>query len=60
MSERQQVTAIRVANIPADDFERQVESDQPPTVTRAYCPDFIARGRIGRERMGILNYQAVL
>jgi len=33
MSERQQVTAIRVANIPADEFERQVESAQPPTVT---------------------------
>lgn len=33
MSERQQVTAIRVANIPEHDFERQVESDKPPTVT---------------------------
>lgn len=34
MSERQQVTAIRVANVPADEFERQVESDNPPTVTK--------------------------
>lgn len=33
MSERQQVTAIRVANVPAPDFERQVESANPPTVT---------------------------
>lgn len=34
MSERQQVTAIRVANVPAEDFERQVESENPPTVTK--------------------------
>ena len=33
MSKRQAVTAIRVANVPAADFERQVESDAPPTVT---------------------------
>lgn len=33
MSDRQIKTAIRVANVPADEFERQVESDQPPTLT---------------------------
>jgi hypothetical protein len=33
MSRDQMHDAIRVANIPADDFERQVESDEPPTVT---------------------------
>jgi hypothetical protein len=33
LSRRQAVTAIRVANVPADEFERQVESDSPPTVT---------------------------
>jgi len=33
MSKRQAVTAIRVANIPGDDFEQLVESDNPPTVT---------------------------
>lgn len=33
MSDRQIKTAIRVANIPAADFERQVESANPPTVT---------------------------
>jgi hypothetical protein len=32
MSKHQQVQAIRVANIPAADFERQVEPS-PPTVT---------------------------
>lgn len=34
MSERQQLTAVRVANVPADEFERQVESDRPPTVSQ--------------------------
>ena len=33
MSKDQQVTAVRVANVPADDFERQIDSDTPPTVT---------------------------
>lgn len=33
MSKRQAVTAIRVANVPAADFEAQVESPTPPTVT---------------------------
>jgi hypothetical protein len=34
LSKRQEVTAVRVANVPADDFEAAVESDDPPTVTR--------------------------
>jgi hypothetical protein len=34
MSERQQVTAVRLHNIPEDDFKAQVESDNPPTVTQ--------------------------
>ena len=33
MSDRQIKTAIRVANVPAEDFEKQVESANPPTVT---------------------------
>lgn len=33
MSPRQTKQAIRVANVPAEDFERQVESDKPPTVS---------------------------
>ena len=33
MSKRQQVTAIRVANVPDDEFEASTESDDPPTVT---------------------------
>ena len=34
LSKHQQVQAIRVANVPAADFERQVESPKPPTVTK--------------------------
>lgn len=34
MSERQQKTAIRTANVPEDQFEKAVESDNPPTVTQ--------------------------
>lgn len=34
MSDRQIKTAIRVANVPAEEFERQVESNNPPTVTK--------------------------
>lgn len=34
MSKRQQVTAVRVANVPEADFERQVESRNPPTVSK--------------------------
>jgi hypothetical protein len=33
MSKDQQVTAVRVANVPADQFEAAVESETPPTVT---------------------------
>lgn len=34
MSERQRKTALRVANVPDEDFERQVESASPPTITK--------------------------
>lgn len=34
MSRDQMHTALRVANVPADEFERQVESATPPTVTK--------------------------
>jgi hypothetical protein len=33
MSERQQVTAVRVANVPEPEFEAAIESEEPPTVT---------------------------
>ncbi|MEL0030834.1 MAG: hypothetical protein VW778_08275 [Betaproteobacteria bacterium] len=34
LSERQKVTALRVASIPQPEFEMEVESDQPPTITK--------------------------
>lgn len=34
MSDHQRKQALRVANVPEDDFERQTESDSPPTVTK--------------------------
>ena len=34
MSERQEKTASRVANIPEQEFEAVVESDDPPSVTK--------------------------
>jgi len=33
ISERQQVTAVRVANVPAAEFDEAIESDNPATVT---------------------------
>jgi hypothetical protein len=34
MSPHQAKQAVRVANVPADDFERQGESPTPPTITK--------------------------
>ena len=34
MSEHQEKQAVRVANVPADEFETAIDSDDPPTVTR--------------------------
>ena len=34
LSRDQQVTAVRVANVPAEEFEAAIESDNPPTVTK--------------------------
>lgn len=33
MSERQVKTAVRIANVPQDDFDKQVESSNPPTIS---------------------------
>lgn len=33
LSEHQELQAVRVANVPEADFESQIESDNPPTVT---------------------------
>lgn len=34
MSERQQKQALRIARIPKDEFEKQIESDNPPTISQ--------------------------
>jgi hypothetical protein len=34
LSKRQKDTALRVANVPKEEFERLVESDNPPTITK--------------------------
>jgi hypothetical protein len=47
MSERQQVTAVRVANVPAERFEAAIESDNPPTVTQ-----LAEAGKRAREALG--------
>ena len=33
LSERQKVTALRVASIPSEAFDQQIESNNPPTIT---------------------------
>lgn len=33
-SKKQQVTAVRLANVPDEQFDAQVESDNPPTITK--------------------------
>ena len=43
LSERQQITAVRVANVDSEAFEAQIESDDPPTVT-----DLAAQGTVPR------------
>lgn len=35
LSDDQRKTALRVANVPAEEFEAAVESDAPPTITGA-------------------------
>lgn len=46
MSKRQEVTAVRIANVPERDFEAAVESDHPPTI-----PKLSEKGRATAQRM---------
>ena len=50
LSEHQAKQAVRVANVPPEEFERQVESPAPPTVTplAAEYDDAQDRGEVGR------------
>ena len=47
LSKRQKDTALRVANIPKEEFEALVESDDPPTVT--------ALAEIGKKSRPLVN-----
>jgi hypothetical protein len=52
LSRHQIKQALRVANVPKEDFERQVESDNPPTVT-ALAEQGRTRGVPTYERLGL-------
>lgn len=71
MSERQQITAVRVASIPEHDFTSQVEGSNPPTLTelarqgtqkRDIPPssDTWLKGRDGKTYNGILHMIAAI
>jgi len=50
LSKDQQVQAVRVANVPADEFEAAVESENPPTLT-----ELAERGTKARPRVDHLE-----
>lgn len=71
MSERQQVTAVRVANIPEPQFTSQVESDNPPTLTElarqgtqkrdtAPDPETWLQGRSAQDFNAILHMMSTI
>ena len=39
LSKRQKVTSLRVASVPAESFEKQIESENPPTHAYALISD---------------------
>jgi len=43
LSERQRKTALRIANIPISEFERQIESERPPTVSHLAAQGVISK-----------------
>ena len=53
MSHHQMHTALRVANVPAQDFEAQVESDKPPTLS-ALASQGIKPKPVPLSRWGLL------
>lgn len=65
MSKHQQVQAIRIANLPKENFEQQVESDNPPTLTQLASqgvkkrkPIIDLNGRDPKEYNRALHYVA--
>ena len=45
LSERQRKTALRVASVPAEEFEQEVEGEDPPTITA-----LASRGTVHKEQ----------
>lgn len=58
ISERQEATAVRVANVPADKFEAAIESEKPETVT-ALAEMGKRVGSAGRECLGPIGGLAI-
>lgn len=69
LSERQKVTALRVASVPENDFDRRIEGPEPPTVTTLAQlgtvprtrivmdePDANANPEVARALAGLLNF----
>lgn len=52
LSERQAKQSIRVANVPTKDFEEQLESDNPPTITNL-AEQGMAKGIPRYEQLGM-------
>ena len=48
LSERQKVTALRVANAPQEEFDAAVEAEEPVTVTKLADRGKIGEGDAGR------------
>ncbi|WP_157814419.1 hypothetical protein [Rhizobium sullae] len=59
LSKDQQVQAVRVANVPAEEFERQVESDAPPTIAKlaTLFGEVLIDASLGESRsvLGVFN-----
>jgi len=54
LSERQHKTALRVANVPEDQFTSQVESDTPPTITQ-----LANQGKTPREIRPLVDLEGI-
>jgi hypothetical protein len=49
LSERQAKTVLRVANVPEEEFKRQVESENPPSVTALAAQGTVHRGPVAND-----------
>lgn len=65
MSKRQQVTAVRVANVPEPQFEEQIESPEPPTISQLAMqgikprPLVDLKGRSPQEFNKAMHYEGI-